>query len=223
MRTNRISLKVTYALLSVLLLVSCSPVSLNKLNTTIYETRQQDIQKGALPYNPVIADLKVDLEKKVSGSSIRQITNYSAYELENTKQASLYNAVTSSGADVVVDPVFKINISNNDGKDSKITIQSEVSGFYGKYLNVHKADSIELRNSTYFKPPIKVNNNESVNNTAKANSFFQKTITDTQNSAEDAAAKKKKKRKVIGWTVGAILISTIALGAGLGVGMNSIY
>jgi hypothetical protein len=224
MRTNRISLKVTYTLLSVLLLVSCSPVSLNKLNTTIYETRQQDIQKGALPYNPVIADLKVDLEKKVSGSSIRQITNYSAYELENTKQASLYNAVTNSGADVVVDPVFKINISNNDGKDSKITIQSEVSGFYGKYLNIHKADSIELRNSTYFKPPIKVNNNESVsNNTAKANSFFQKTITDTQNSAEDAAAKKKKKRKLIGWAVGSTLISIIVLGVGLGVGMRNIF
>mgnify|MGYP001285297681 CR=1 FL=1 len=53
--------------------------------------------------------------------------------------------------------------------------------------------------------------------------FFQKTITDTQNSAEDAAAKKKKKRKLIGWAVGSTLISIIGLGIGLGVGMRNIY
>jgi F0F1-type ATP synthase assembly protein I len=55
------------------------------------------------------------------------------------------------------------------------------------------------------------------------NSFFQKTITDTQNSAEDAAAKKKKKRKLIGWAVGSTLISIIVLGVGLGVGMRNIF
>lgn len=224
MKTSNLFHKISFSLLSAGLMTACSPVSLNKLNTTIYETRQQDIQKGALPYNPVIADLKVDLEKKVSGSSIRQVNIYSEYELENTKQASLYNAVTNSGADVVVDPVFKINISNNDGRDTKITIQSEVSGFFGKYLNIHKADSVELRNSTYFKPSLIVKNNESVSNkTPQTTSFLQKTIEDTHNAQEDADAKKKRKRKLIGWAVGSTLISTIVLGLGLGLGMRSIY
>ena len=109
----------------------------NKINTTVYETRQQNINKDALPYNPVIADLKVDLEKKVSGTSIRQVDRYNDFELENTKQAALYNAMSNSGADVVVDPIYKVNITNNDGRDDKITIQSEVSGFFGKYTSIH--------------------------------------------------------------------------------------
>ena len=130
--------------LTVIFASSCSQMTYNKINTTVYETRQQDIQKGAMPFNPVIADLKVDLDKKISGSSIRQVVRYNDFELENTKQAALYNAMSNSGADVVVDPIYKVNITNNEGRDDKITIQSEVSGFFGKYTSIHKADATEL-------------------------------------------------------------------------------
>lgn len=40
-----------------MLMMSCSGVSLNKLNTTIYETRQQTINRNSIPYNPVVVDL----------------------------------------------------------------------------------------------------------------------------------------------------------------------
>lgn len=130
----------------IILMTSCSGTTFNKINTSIYETRQQPINKGAIPYNPVVVDLNVDINKKVSGTSIRQVDRYNDFELENTKQAALYNAMSNSGADVIIDPIFKVNITNNDGRDDKITIQAEVSGFYAKYTNAHKADATEIQN-----------------------------------------------------------------------------
>lgn len=200
--------------LTVIFVSSCSQMTFNKINTTVYETRQQDIEKGSLPYNPVIADLKVDLDKKISGTSIRQVDRYNNFELENTKQAALYNAMSNSGADVVVDPIYKVNISNNDGRDDKITIQSEVSGFFGKYINIHKADASELSNSSIGGALLYKNNN-----TVSQKQYIVPVIPDPDSAATTAANEeknKKKKRKIIGWTIGTTLILGLGLGLGLG-------
>lgn len=215
--------KIKFLILSIIVAVfasSCSQMSYNKINTTVYETRQQDINKGALPYNPVIADLKVDLDKKISGSSIRQVIRYNESELENTKQASLYNAVINSGADVVIDPIFKINITNNDGRDDKVTIQSEVSGFFGKYTSIHKADATELLNAANSGGLLYSNNN---NVSQKQNIIPVIPDPNPATSAEDAARKKKKKRKIIGWTIGSTLIMSLSIGLGLKYGVNAGY
>lgn len=212
------SKNLAYMILVIVFASSCSQVTFNKINTTVYETRQQDINKGAIPYNPVIADLRVDLDKKISGSSIRQVTRYNDFELENTKQAALYNAVTNSSADVVIDPVFKINITNNDGRDDKVTIQAEVSGFFGKYTDIHKAETKELENAMY---------GGSVLYSKASNITNSKNITplipDPDQAATAAATEahnKKKRRKIIGWTVGTTLILSLGLGLGLGLSGN---
>ena len=137
--------KLFYLISAAMFVSSCSGTAFNKINTTIYQTRQQPINKGAIPYNPVVVDLNVDI-KKITGASIRQVDRYNEFELENTKQAALYNAMVNSGADVVIDPIFKVNITNNDGRDDKVTIQAEVTGFYAKYTNAHKADANEIQN-----------------------------------------------------------------------------
>lgn len=211
----------SYIIIVALFMSSCSQMTFNKINTTVYETRQQDIKKGAIPYNPVIADLKVDLDKKITGSSIRQVTAYNEFELENTKQASLYNAVTNSGADVVVDPIFKVNITNNNGKDDKITIQSEVSGFFGKYTSIHKADANELANASY-GGVLSYSNNEE-NSTQKQTYSPIIPDPDPAATAAEAAKKKKKKRRIIGWTIGSTLIFSLAIGLGLTLGVGSGY
>lgn len=208
--------KIKYFIVSIITVMfasSCSQMTFNKINTTVYETRQQDINKGAIPYNPVIADLKVDLDKKISGTSIRQVNRYNDFELDNTKQAALYNAMSNSGADVVVDPIYKVNITNNDGRDDKITIQSEVSGFFGKYTNIHKADATELSNASIGGALLYSNNNSVTQKQA-----FVPVIPepDPATTAAAIAAKKKKKRKIIGWTVGTTLILSLGMGLGLG-------
>ncbi len=212
---------ISFAIIVALFMSSCSQMTFNKINTTVYETRQQDINKGAIPYNPVIADLKVDLDKKITGSSIRQVNTFNEFELENTKQASLYNAVTNSGADVVVDPIFKINITNNNGKDDKISIQSEVSGFYGKYTSIHKADANELVNASYGGAIAYLNDNG--NSTQKQIVAPIIPDPDPAATAAEAAKKKKKRRRIIGWTIGSTLIFSLAIGLGLTLGVGSGY
>lgn len=205
-------------ILSVVLTTSCSQMAYNKINTTIYETRKQDVDKGALPYNPVIADLKVDLDKKITGSSIRQVNKFSDNEIGVTKEASMYNAITNSGADVLIDPIYKINISNNNGKDDKVTIQSDVSGFFGKYTSIHKADANELINASYDS-----NFSVSQSATTSVKPSVMPDIPDPAAEAAKLAAKKKRKRKAIGWTVGSLLILGVSLGLGLGLNGLSGY
>lgn len=216
---NRIH-KLLAIIIVALVFPSCSQMAYNKINTSVYETRQQDIDKGALPFNPVIADLQVDLSKKISGTSIRQVSRFNDLGLENTKEAALYNAVTNSGADVVVDPIFKINISNNDGRDEKVTIQSEVTGFFGKYTSIHKATTAELENAVYDRSLLYANTPTATNKNSSAVLPIEE---DMALAAEKAAALKKKKRKAIGWAVGSTLILSLTLGLGVGLGMGNSY
>lgn len=99
-----------------------------------YSARSMPISKDALPYNPVIADLNVDITKKITGK-----IKAKGVSLEDAKQLAIFDAMENSGADVVVEPVFKVIT-----KKTKRT--AEVTGYYGKYINVHEATSEELDN-----------------------------------------------------------------------------
>lgn len=115
---------------------SCKPV------TKMYTSRNIPINREAIPYNPIIADLKVDLSKKVTGSiTAKNVTT------ENAKHLAIYNAMETSGADVVVDPVFKIETKG-------IKTKASVSGYFGIYDNVHKATKDELENLKLLKESI---------------------------------------------------------------------
>jgi len=182
----------------------------NKINSSVYTTRQQPINREALPYNPMIADLKVDADKKISGTAIRQVDFATDAEVDNTKQLALYNAMANSGADVVIDPIFKVNISNNEGKDRKITIQADVNGYFAKYTSIHKADTTELKSLKLYR---------------KAQGFqyvADREVTPAATTTNTVVKKSKKKGKIIGWTIGTLLI-TMGLGLGLGLGMRPSY
>lgn len=192
-------------ILSVIIFITLvsSCTSINKINVSYYETRQQNINKGAIPYSPVVADLKVDIDRKISGSASREVDiyNYNNSSIENTKQQALYNAMTNSGADIVIDPIYKIN-ANNDGNDKKVIIQAEVTGFYGKYLNIHKADTTELKNIIKYGSQSTIHyNSPSVNQ--ETTIVTAPTISPSNN---------KKKRKIIGWTIGTLLLAGLTIG-----------
>lgn len=193
----------SYIIIGVAVFAMVSCTSTNKINTSVYTTRQQPINREAVPFNPVIADLKVDIDKKVTGSAIRQVELLNESEVDNTKQLSLYNAMTSSGADVVVDPIFKVEITNNNGKDKKVTIQSDVSGYYGKYTSVHKADTTELKTLMLFRQ-------------AQGFQYIpDKESTPILSPQSPTSAKKKGKKIAL-----AIILPLVLTGLGLGLGLT---
>lgn len=73
---------------AVILFSACSVT--DKINSSIYTTRQQPINRKALPYNPMIADLKVEADKKISGTAISQVDFATDAEVDNMKQLALH-------------------------------------------------------------------------------------------------------------------------------------
>jgi hypothetical protein len=117
-------------------LTSCKP------GAKLFTTRDIPINRESIPYNPIVADLKVDISRKVTGTiKEKNIT------IENAKNLALYNAMETSGADVIVDPMYKIETK---GKKTTAT----VTGYFGTYENVHKASEIELQNLKLLKESI---------------------------------------------------------------------
>ncbi|MFN8261275.1 MAG: hypothetical protein U0X41_10110 [Chitinophagales bacterium] len=128
--------KMFFLLIVVVATTACNPI------IKTYTSRNVPINREAIPYNPVVAELKVDISHKVSGSiKAKNVT------VENAKQLAIYNAMETSGADVVVDPVFKI-----ETKGIKTT--ASVTGYFGSYDNIHKASESELQNLKLLKESI---------------------------------------------------------------------
>ena len=74
---------------------------------------------------PVLVDVDVDLNTRVTATSPKVKGVYDAIS------TAYYYALENSGADVIIDPVYKVT---SHGKKSIAT----VTGFYGKYSNARK-------------------------------------------------------------------------------------
>jgi hypothetical protein len=108
-------------------LVSCGTMSKS------FTARTQQINKGEIVQNPLLADLDVK-DIKVSGTA----TGKSIYR-EAVKQEAIANALKSSNADVLIEPSYEITTIND-----KITIT--VTGRPAVYKNFRtiKEEDIKL-------------------------------------------------------------------------------
>lgn len=102
------------------------------INTTTATPRTIEASKGRIIVKPLIAEVDVDVNKKIEGSS----SNTSG-DIESAKQLAKWEALTKSGADIIVDPVYYINQNG-----SNVTVR--VIGFYGKYVSVETIEDTEL-------------------------------------------------------------------------------
>lgn len=100
-----------------------------------FANRKQKIYNQTIFTTPMRADVEVDLNKKVTGTSTQK-------GMDLAKQAALYDAMQKSGADVIVDPIFTVR------QVSMKSYQADVTGFYGKYTAIKK---LEIADSTLFR------------------------------------------------------------------------
>lgn len=94
----------------------------------------------------LIADLEVDITKKITGSAVVKIKGADQVDLKLGKSKTLYeramnmakwDAVTKANADAIADPIYNINQSGS-------TVTVEVQGFYGKYKSIDIATNDDL-------------------------------------------------------------------------------
>lgn len=124
-----------------LFLMCAIGMALASCTSKMYTTRSTPILRESIPTNPIIANLDVDLSKKVKGEAV--VKGPSATP-ENAKQMALWNAMEESGADLIVDPIFELTI-----KFKKIT--AKVIGYKGVYKNVHTATEKEIENLLMYR------------------------------------------------------------------------
>lgn len=127
--------------LNLLAIVAVTIFSLSSCSSKMYTTRQVPIVRESIPTNPIIADLDVDISKKISGESV--VTGKSA-TVENAKQLALWNAMEENNADVIVDPIFSLDIRLN-------RIDAKVIGYKGTYKDVHTATKKEIENLLMYR------------------------------------------------------------------------
>jgi hypothetical protein len=102
-------------------IIVCFSLLLASCSFTTYQNRVSNVQKRSVIAQPVIVDVKVDLNRKVTGEGTGKI-------IELAKQAALSAAMEASNADVIVEPLYTVQHLDRSYK-------VKVVGFYGKYDN----------------------------------------------------------------------------------------
>ncbi len=92
-----------------------------------YGSREQDIVNQTIFTRPMVADVDVNVNKKIEGYAEDKA-------LADAKSKARHDALTKSGADIIVDPVYSYE-KPMYGK-YKVTVQ----GYYGKYTSVKPMD-----------------------------------------------------------------------------------
>ncbi|MFT4601021.1 MAG: molybdopterin-binding protein [Arenicella sp.] len=118
---------------AVLILASCSVTKVT--NRTIAATETEIIIK------PLLAEVDVDVSKKIIGTAT--VTRMSVAE---AKELAKWDALEKSGADIMIDPIYKITHSFW----RKVTV--EVTGFAGKYTEIAPMNEADLKNLELYKP-----------------------------------------------------------------------
>lgn len=105
-------------LASVLMLSGCS--------TYQYTSRQTNVQRENITMSPTIVDVRPDYEKRI------EVTSGWCKTKETAMDECRYIAIVNNKIDVVVDPIFKIEL--NRARSSK-KYRATLTGFAGYYTN----------------------------------------------------------------------------------------
>ena len=176
-------------LLIVIFAVSCKSVS--------YVPRSIDIVREDAKQGALNAELKVDLNQKVSGTSDMQESKKSALI------SAYHNCITNNNIDVVVDPIIKLtkysvftsrSLKNND-ENSKWWVtqfKAEITGYAGKYVKVEsdneevkKFDNIDMNSVIKYKMITDPDFHKSYYNNQKTNNVIINSKTNSSNKKVD--------------------------------------
>lgn len=99
---------------------------LNGCSTYQYTSRQTNVERENITMSPTIVDVRPDYEKRV------EVTSGWCKTKEIAMDECRYNAIVNNKIDVVVDPIFKVEI--NKARSSK-KYRATLTGFAGYYTN----------------------------------------------------------------------------------------
>lgn len=212
-------MKKIFILFVPLILFSCTTSSLSYRNS-----KTLDVTGGHIFAKPLICDLRVDMTRKANGEAGGKLDG--AYNQDYFKSQALANAIVSSGCDVLVEPVFQVEVTNG-------YIRVNVTGRPGFYENVRPVEPkndlqyldfyrkingdwsndsccVSTGHIPYYAPQVY---KASPTNQAQVEKKNTETI-----SADEQAKKKKKAGKIVGGVLGGIALLGLMIGVAVAAG-----
>jgi hypothetical protein len=116
------------------LLILAITMMLGSCSVRTNTSREIKTAKTVVFQKKLIADLEVDVTKKITGSAVVKLTGIDQVSgpdkiYERAKNMAKWDAILKSNADAIADPIYNINQQGN-----KVTI--EVQGFYASYKSI---------------------------------------------------------------------------------------
>ena len=119
--------KSIYTVLVLMLLVSCG-------STKTATSNEISAQESSVYQKSLVAEMEVDLTKKIKGTAV--VTNGNEEEAKNMAK---WNAIESSGAHAIIEPIFNIERTGS-------TVNCSVQGYYGVFSSIETATEQDLLN-----------------------------------------------------------------------------
>lgn len=190
--------KLSFIIAMVLSLASCSQTLYS------YTSRSEKIKSVELQATKTLVDIDVDFKHRVTAESDWCFTEQEA------RSEAQYKAVTTGNADIIVDPIFRVERRTNEKKCYKVY----VTGYAGFYINPRPAiqdiqqlkdvdmENIEkhiLLNHPEMLPQLRKanesNSNVTVNNYAEPSAPATVVLPTTDTTQPAAKSTKTTKRK----------------------------
>jgi len=96
-------------------------------STYKHSYRLSAVPNSTIGVTPTVVDVEADFERQVSGKSDKKTSS-----VQDAKDNAYYNAIVDNKIDVLVDPIYRVQVKKSL---FKTTATAEVTGFAGEFVN----------------------------------------------------------------------------------------
>lgn len=96
-------------------------------STYKHSYRLNAVPNSTIGVTPTVVDVEADFERQVSGKSDKKTNS-----VQDAKDNAYYNAIVDNKIDVLVDPIYRVQVKKSL---FKTTATAEVTGFAGEFVN----------------------------------------------------------------------------------------
>jgi hypothetical protein len=96
-------------------------------STYKHSYRLNAVPNSIIGVTPTVVDVQADFERQISGKSDKKTSS-----VQDAKDNAYYNAIVDNKVDVLVDPIYRVQVKKSL---FKTTATAEVTGFAGEFVN----------------------------------------------------------------------------------------
>jgi hypothetical protein len=113
--------------INLLVLMVVGALAVTSCSTYKHSYRLSTVPQSTIGVTPTIVDIVADFDRQVTGSSDKKTSS-----IQDAKDNAYYNAITGNKIDVLVDPIYRIQVRKGV---FRTTARAEVTGFAGSFEN----------------------------------------------------------------------------------------